>query len=104
MSCEDIVGVVGDTLGVFTSAHSITRRTAAAAVDASFAEVTEAPKSEVTTSSHEAATSTTDDHKSQHEEREKRVRGESFGTTSTAAFSQPFFCFEGQHPHKTAGC
>ena len=38
MSCEDIVGVVGDTLGVL-----------AAAVDASFAEVTEAPKSEVTT-------------------------------------------------------
>ena len=37
MSCEDIVGVVGDTLGVL------------AAVDASFAEVTEAPKSEVTT-------------------------------------------------------
>ena len=36
-SCEDIVGVVGDTLGVL------------AAVDASFAEVTEAPKSEVTT-------------------------------------------------------
>ena len=37
MSCEDIVGVVGDTLGVL------------AAVDASFTEVTEAPKSEVTT-------------------------------------------------------
>lgn len=39
VSCEDIVGVVGDTLGVFTRL----------AVDASFAEVTEAPKSEVTT-------------------------------------------------------
>ena len=44
MSCEDIVGVVGDTLGVFTWAAAV-----ADAVDASFAEVTEAPKSEVTT-------------------------------------------------------
>ena len=79
MSCEDIVGVGGDTLGVFTSAAQLAavagpawlcrispvqpgswagrqqprgdRRAAAAnTVDASFTEVTEAPKSEVTTS------------------------------------------------------
>ena len=78
MSCEDIVGVGGDTLGVFTSAavqlaavagpawlcrispvqpgaarqqpRGDRRAAAANTVDASFTEVTEAPKSEVTTS------------------------------------------------------
>jgi hypothetical protein len=77
VSCEDIVGVGGDTLGVFTSAAQLAavaglawlcrispvqpgaarqqprgdrRATAANTVDASFTEVTEAPKSEVTTS------------------------------------------------------
>ena len=92
------------------------RATTPSAVDASFAEVTEAPKSEVTTSPIAsgaagwlAASIATIRVNTKSAEGAKAALLLLLGTVLllvlllASAFSQPFFCFEGQHPPRQQG-